>query len=785
MSPKEREHKPNQAENGTQFFRQIPGLVEKSIRGSAEKARRAQKQLIEGVAQQPYYDDVLITVAEIQQVMLNPHQNAQGIKRAAALLEDVLHSAGTNFPTGTREKIVRFSPLVIRTITEIEDVDRRLQAKPFIKNQLPANYGRTVNEDIPSFQESINRGGLSMGLAFALPSRPDEDLTKRDRERKTWNDWIDKYNSLRPKLLHTAATDVRDDLIDLLREEPVTTSFPERKFFTSRYAELSLTDIEKLPYPADIADLNRITDYLIAILKDNPSDLRQQFLQTLFFEQTFYYGIEGKVNPRNSNLLANLNLWQEHFAFCIVQEQTPNQERQTEELLRVIPEPLPYLVPQSIYQWTVNPLEKDPNFSGDIHASMPLHPLLHQAYRQYRQKHPGVILPEKSVDEMGEEYFRAVIFPLFQQRLEKFGVLAKYQPGIDGLNQSLQELPYGKIHLETVRELFELNCGPGFLARLARQEDEVRVITEEVWQAVRPVWQGMIEQGKVEYLPLQQGVDIVEFSEDSFPAMLGLNSAVFNTGGPTQQYRINLRLYFKNNYFAINGQLNQDGKLRLSAPFEQETPALYAMLNQIAVLAFHDLVIKAESMAKAGTKKAAGGQNGDKLLKRPLEHSPQSSVKSLPRKHRDRDLIETVAKRGGFKPRQVSIHRAYLPHAEAYGIALTLYKQALASHAAQQTEKTEEALNWTAQELLEAQRAFRYHPAQSKVDNRPPQYDLILVEDPFTGEQRYLKTWVIEHSSPKLTKEEQESPQTLYERRYRNSSALSFLDIYKPWIVGK
>lgn len=67
----------------------------------------------------------------------------------------------------------------------------------------------------------------------------------------------------------------------------------------------------------------------------------------------------------------------------------------------------------------------------------------------------------------------------------------------------------------------------------------------------------------------------------------------------------------------------------------------------------------------------------------------------------------------------------------------------------------------------------------------PPSFQLETIEDPITGEEFYLETWIVEHTSPKPTPEELSSPLQLFRRYYRDSSALASLDQMKPWFIGQ
>lgn len=78
-----------------------------------------------------------------------------------------------------------------------------------------------------------------------------------------------------------------------------------------------------------------------------------------------------------------------------------------------------------------------------------------------------------------------------------------------------------------------------------------------------------------------------------------------------------------------------------------------------------------------------------------------------------------------------------------------------------------------------------YKISPEKRLNIPARFSLATIQDPVTGQELYLETWVVEQSNPKPTPEELQSSVRLYERYYRNSSTLAFLDQMKPWFVGQ
>jgi len=204
------------------------------------------------------------------------------------------------------------------------------------------------------------------------------------------------------------------------------------------------------------------------------------------------------------------------------------------------------------------------------------------------------------------------------------------------------------------------------------------------------------------------------------------------------------------------------------------------MLNHIAVLTFHDLVVQERKEREVGSREPKSELNGkpENGNKAKGDTPDRTYSRDLPRVQQDRKLVADVYEATNREPRRVELHDRFLPGAREYQAAVDLYQEAVTSHV------SEDAMHWAIKELGEARKkAFRI--SQEKRLNAPAKFQLLAIQDPVTGEVRYLKTWVVEHSNPKPTPEELKSPVKLYERYYKNSSALASLDQMKPWFIGQ
>ena len=113
---------------------------------------------------------------------------------------------------------------------------------------------------------------------------------------------------------------------------------------------------------------------------------------------------------------------------------------------------------------------------------------------------------------------------------------------------------------------------------------EIEEVTETILRSVF--------DENMHFLPMQRGINVINFSPDSVPDILGLKSVSFNRIGDVTNWQLQLVYSFRDAHFKLLGFLSPDGKLRFKAPLEVEMPGLYTILRHIAVLTFRDLVVQ-------------------------------------------------------------------------------------------------------------------------------------------------------------------------------------------------
>lgn len=756
-------------------YAQIPDLVRRSISGfqDTRRARRAQVRLFSMINSDRYFDPVLIALAEAQQALLK----AKGKGEQATTIEFVkgIFSAGINQRETENEQrqelVLRTDGQAIQTLDNIISNDKRIQRITSLQQNLPNNYILIV-DSIPSLKHDL-QSAKERNIKEIVISLVGHDIKSASefeevrQQGNRYNEWLNSLSNV------TVNEGTKDEIIDTIKKEPDCVG--QEKLFIRKFAEVSLQDLEAMEYPLSEENFEKITTYLTEALSDGKLNFTEvRSIQSLFFIPTFFQKpASGPIEYRNRKLLANLNSWQELFADAIVFGKNPKIDEQLRNLLQHIKDG--NVISLSILTSSLSAVQMDPDSIiidfQRLHILRPRHPILSkvvEAHLQLNQKGDSRFV---YAEEIVVPFVKEIIQPLLERRLEDFGVGEKFQDGMNSIRKFIDEYDFSSDHLNLIKDVFERNSGSEFL-------EKIKLHTEDIQKVTRSVWENLF--GDLHFLPMQEGVNILEFSKESVPSILGLKSIKMIRAGSDQNWNINVIFVWQNSPFQLIANLNQDGKLEFRSPIEQEIPGFYTMLNHIAVLTFHDLVVQERKEREVGSREPKSELNGkpENGNKAKGDTPDRTYSRDLPRVQQDRKLVADVYEATNREPRRVELHDRFLPGAREYQAAVDLYQEAVTSHV------SEDAMHWAIKELGEARKkAFRI--SQEKRLNAPAKFQLLAIQDPVTGEVRYLKTWVVEHSNPKPTPEELKSPVKLYERYYKNSSALASLDQMKPWFIGQ
>lgn len=764
-------------------YAQIPDLVRRSIRAKIDKARVAQRQLFKQIAADPYFDPVIIAIVEAQRILLTS-KNQQQLKSSSDLLQSVIFE-GYGRESPRQELVIRVSPEVVKAADKIMQNDEVIKKKPLLQKLRPPKYEALMNQ-FPVYRnfmhKDVGRGDKTLRIGFKRLEVGPIELAKIQQEGIRFNQWTSSFDEASNSSNEDPGK--RDQLIDLLKTEP---DFSLReKLFTRKCVLLSLQDIEAMEYPLSEENFTKITDFLIEVLSDDasiPSGTDKRLISTLFLNPTFFIHRFKPILYRNKDILANINSYQEQFINYLLFSDGEGRDEQVKKVLQNLPTGS-YSIVTPLVTSVCTDIDPDMDMTAwdsDINTKTSSHPILYRAMRDFVENHGKKPLPPMVyLDEIGQQYLNTTVLPLFRERLKELGLDEKFRRDLD-LLENLPKNTYAEYHLDAIRVLFEDSCGGEFLETLNAHTEEVQEITQIVWQDALE---------RMHFLPMQEGENIIQFSKESVPSLLAINSIQMVRDYSQKDWNIYVLFRFQDiTSFGLMALLTPGGKLEFKTPLQIEIPGLYTMLNHIAVLTFHDLVVQEKKEKERGSRvptrqpiqqeaQAAKLEGDNDDAKERDSQSKASRPGNLPRVQQDINLIRDVYEATNRKPRRVELHDRLLPGAREYQAAVELYQEAITGNA------LEEIIYLTRTQLEEArENAFRI--SEGKRLNSPAKFQLQAITDPITGEMRYLKTWVVEHTSPRPTPEELSSPVKLYRRYYRGFSALASLDQMMPWFIGQ
>lgn len=770
------------------FLSQIPSLTRTALTGGERQRATAIARLTDGVRQDPAYDPVLFAIQETQQVVKFERGSSRVIKRAKELISTV-----TAPEVATQSIINLDDPRIMSCIDGIIATDRVMRASLVLYGMLPSIYEHFVDKTLP-YAKSIGERGTTKLVLHRAYAGQFEDAERIAREH---NNWEIKLNGLlddSERIMRDP--DVKDNYIDLLKNEPDAKQVGHERVWETKFAGINLVDIENMEYPLSKEDFIKVTHYVIAALSPTQQEtpyaleIRQDRITKLFMMgATIFHKEFVPADIRNRRVLANINSWQEELLICLVTEGDPEIEQGLKDFLTAAPKTVGYLLMHDLQSWAVRPYIFDPDYS--------------QAKRNYTQivsRHPLMMFAIENMpffadgsnsfvhgDDIGYRFFRKVLTHTFKERVAELGYGEKFKEELEKVEAIYREDMLKEQHIAEIKRSFEYICGPDFFDRLNIHAAELSAVTASSWNSLFEQIRLRNPSAPMHYLPMQQGLNVIEFSDGSVPWIMGFRNLRVNRMGTAQQWEIALEFGPKTGGMTIIGKLDMDGVLHLNDPIREQISSLYTALSLIGTLAFHDLVVQEEAAEKEGRPRTKSPPQIGKTPReeektgdqedRPEFEIYRSYGRLLPRRQTDKELIGSVYKHRGFTSRIVEIHRMWLPGKDEYLTAIDQYNEAQANNA------SPSVLQLKAEELKEARRKSR-KASESKVRNIPPHLQLDHVMDPITGEVRYLRTWVVEHTSPKPTEAELGSPIQLFERYYKKSSALSFLDQMKPWFVG-
>lgn len=759
---------------------ELSGSVDKALSGNLAKAGKAQNRVVSAMGQFPSLEPVLGVFHRIQQSIVES-PNLGRKRELAAFLERALSSSLEASIRRGQTEVTLSDEVMVVTGDIIGGFDKIVASDALAGMDFPV-YGRYIHEIIPGMQAGKAAGKVRTEMVF-LRDTNSETAEENHRLMSAWGEWrFDMAVALEAEVEHPKTDSVSDPdkAVDLLKQEPPKSVEDPSTFFTREIAGMSLGQISNLPFPLGRDDAKGITEYLLGLLNEQPSDFEKDIVQFLFFEPKAFISFEGEpISYRHQNLFANLSLWQEELIANIFQyygrEQHPDakgiqvlkaMDRETADLFMI----------RGVYELLHFPGKFDPDSDYLNHKYLMRHPIFAFAIHQFLEENSYLafdFVEEREVlHEFVDDVFSVVIFSI-----DNAGLTDKFSRSIEVVDRLFQRDFFGEERMGQLKSDFREHSGGAFLEKLNEQSNEIDEITGSSWDA-------LVAEG-VHFLPMSDGLNIITFSEGTVPHVLGINQIRILRTGELPNWKIRVGFDMFDGKTRISGEFDQDGNFACRIPIKDEMPGMFKMLHNIAVMTFHDLTIQEQNTPKkrAASKPAKPQELVDVVDSPPLAVDTmagtiRSTGGTLPRTQSDKSLIENVyGIRRVRRPHIVELHRVWLEGAADYMVAVDLYNEAVASGMDQATIEVARG------ELEEARRKSK-KASPAKVQNVPKRLQLESIVDPVTGEVRYVRTWRKQHPVPKVPEEEERSPRRRFERRYSSGSHLDSLNQMLPWLIN-
>lgn len=754
-------------------YSKIPSLAEQAIAGRAGRATQARQELMELVARDPNYDSTVIAIVGVQRVMT---KRPSSIEAGREFLEELMLKAKLGGMDAGR-KTLHLTPQVYSAALDISLLDKQLRKNPFLRKPLPENYSRFVQSTTEWIKDASAQGQSTVEITFARSIRPGENKDQYIKLSQQYSEWMIRMGMLFEGLDVFKPEDYekRDLMVDFLVYEPEQDIYSEKRLFSSRYGKLTLEELGTSSLPITPDSFSDYLDYLDNLLSSNPSKQTSGIIRELFFSSIQYRDIREDHQYRNYSLFSRLSYLQNQLGlFLINGSEDPIIEKNGANVIRKLSgdQALTFLI--ALFQWNTRPHLVDPELTNLEQEGA--HPIYKRAMLDYLNNYPDGLIPFAYGDEISRNYFEEKTLPQIEERLKQLGADGNFQQPLVVFKELLSRMPFENEHLLMVQDCFQRNCGDTLLKKLDQKVPEVKEVTKVVWDSI-------IEQG-MHYLPALSGEDKVLFSEESLPHLLGLESVSFHLRGSLEDWQIIVVFDIANSNLKLLSKLDNNGDISFRAPIDQAMPGLSTMLRHIAVLTFHDLVIQAQKKpAEARTSKNNSFSKGEinftnkkDVVIAPLRVNKTSSTNTaLPRIQSDASLVKDASVGATYASRLVHLHAMWPSGAKAYYEAYKEYQQA------KEEDAPEFTLNMLKENLAELRKKM-YRPDPAKISTFPAHLEQVEITDPETDKSLPLKTWVLEHSSPRLTDEELRSPIKQYKRYYSDSSGLASLEPMKIWL---
>ncbi len=752
--------------------------LEKAINGNSNTKEDGYKKLLDLVQETESLWPILEIGYESQEILIKCQNDASpkgsGTRnRTSAFLARFLREFPT--PEGSFKEI-KANTETKSYCSQILNRQKRL-AQGKNRPNLPLNYQETIIKASNAIIDS--RIDTILTIGFVGTRRASDETRPTDAEMEEFMNWYRENDAQIHQTQGPEDTwiEINNKTLQSIKLQPQVAGFPDSFLYERDFAGISLAWIENQdPENMEEATCQKISAYLTELSKNihnikHPEVIELFTLPTNFFHPRTLRKLDAKDLP----FFAVINRWQERLSTMLISDNISDDQLQE---LKTVFEALPPAT-SSTFMTVLSERLTRPwiyNLQGETTRGLTYdfdyfmdHLSVKKAWEE-----SGLTRDSKTIimiDKLTYDYVQKHLPEKLRDIAQKTNSNIFYQ-----LADKAETQPtYEEILIRDTDEYFRRSAGGSFLGELNQKRDEIKRITEIAWNET-------FQSGIEHYLPIYDPSRII-FDDKSLPKNIGIDEVAIRAVGLPEW---KLETVFILQGMSIVGHLNQNGDFENNL-LKEKFPGLHLMLEHIATLSAHDMIIQKKSHTKAAveTQKRRSNLAGNTHSENESTEDTPVYKSTLPRtassqndmatSQTDEALIESVSKITKRKARRVDLHKRGLQHSQDYKNAIKQYKQA----------KNEGLQLESATATLIDARQRMHRTSSEKIKQIPSRFMLESAIDPLTMEQYYLQTWVIGHQSPKPTPEDLASPVRMYNKYYRGGSALASLDQMKTWLIGK
>lgn len=355
------------------------------------------------------------------------------------------------------------------------------------------------------------------------------------------------------------------------------------------------------------------------------------------------------------------------------------------------------------------------------------------------------------------------------------------QPGATNIINQLRniispDVDIAQMYKEQFLSVVKESLGENFFENLQKRAPQLIEATKRVWKDVVEKTDPNLSRAQDRaFWPFPMVKHTIPFEENTLPALTGLKEIQFITTDENHSI-VHFQIMTIKKSVDVYGMCAPNGEMiEISVDFSSDIPGLQAVIDHVVATSFHNLISRIRVERKQSHRRTQVDTTQPTTATRP----PHNRPRDLPRRTYSRGELLDV-----YGPNEETIRLVDSHKMDLYGRKELL--AALDFHRELGDDETVFELINTALEKMR-------HISQKKVDAIPPsfalEYRIVPIKQPdgtIRETKVFLETWRIAYTKPKSLRgqivEQKIKYPELFERHYRNGSALAMMEELKGWI---